>query len=149
MAHYYGGIREARGTGEIAPRTGSTSSVAAKFDSGAQGLFTGAASELNIAVPESETIRRELASRRGSEIEHREKVRQLQVRIESLGQEMAGKSERLALELGRRDGRITELQTAYAHLDQLLLREQAHRDQLLLREQTAREKLAAELPNAR
>ncbi len=160
VALYSALIREARGTGEIAPRQGSISSVSAEFDSVAQGLLTGAASELNLAVPESETIRRELASRRGSEIEHREKVRQLQVRIESLGQEMAGKSERLALELGRRDGRITELQTAYAHLDQLLLREyahrdqlllreQAHRDQLLLREQTAREKLAEELQNAR
>ncbi|HEY1769661.1 MAG TPA: glycosyltransferase [Chthoniobacterales bacterium] len=101
--------------------------------------LAGSANTLNLAVPEAETSRRELARRRGDEIEHREKVAQLQAHIESLRQELAVKSERLALELGRRDGRITELQTAYKHLDELLLREQEGRNKLIAQIETNRQ----------
>ena len=100
--------------------------------------LAGTINSLNFTIVESETTREELARRRGSEIEHTETIKHLQGRIESLTQELTGNAERTALEIGRRDGRITELQAAYAHLDELLLREQAGRDKLL--EQLNRER---------
>ena len=63
--------------------------------------LAGAANTLNFSVPDAETVRRELAWRRGSEIQHQEKLDQLKTQIEHLKQELAGKSERLALEIGR------------------------------------------------
>ncbi|MEP6636586.1 MAG: glycosyltransferase [Acidobacteriota bacterium] len=62
--------------------------------------LAGAASALNFSILEAETVRRELAWRRGSEIEYQEKLEQLRARIEGLVQE-----------IGRRDGRIMELQS--------------------------------------
>ncbi len=135
VALYSALIRESRGTAKTAPQD-PASSGSHDFASVALTPLAGAASELNLAIPEGETIRGELAWRRGNEIAQREKVRQLQVRVETLRQEMAGKSERLALEIGR----ITELQAAYAHLDQLLLREQARREKMAEDLQNARER---------
>ncbi|HEY5036464.1 MAG TPA: glycosyltransferase, partial [Chthoniobacterales bacterium] len=110
--------------------------------------LAGAKNQLNIAVPEAETVRQELAWRRGAEIEHHQKIEQFQAKIESLTQDLAAQNTRAALEIGRRDGRITELQTAYAHLDALLLREQAERDKLLADQSTRsaaeRDKLLAD-----
>ncbi|MBA3962025.1 MAG: glycosyltransferase [Chthoniobacterales bacterium] len=93
------------------PPTGSLS---------APDYLAGAPNKLNQAIPEAETTRRELASRRGTEIRHNEQIA-----------ELTAEKTRAALEIGRRDGRITELQTAYSHLDELLQREQAGRDKLL------------------
>ncbi|MGH7938060.1 MAG: sulfotransferase family protein, partial [Bryobacteraceae bacterium] len=44
--------------------------------------LAGSANYLNLTVPESENVRRELAQRRGSEIQHQENIQQLQARIE-------------------------------------------------------------------
>jgi GT2 family glycosyltransferase/glycosyltransferase involved in cell wall biosynthesis len=107
-----------------------------------QDPLAGTSHSLNFAIVESETVRRELAQRRGAEIENAEKTRQLQARIETLTQELSGNAQRAALEIGRRDGRITELQTAYAHLDQLLRREQEGRDKLLAQLERERELIA-------
>jgi GT2 family glycosyltransferase/glycosyltransferase involved in cell wall biosynthesis len=63
--------------------------------------LAGAATALNFSVPEAETVRRELAWRRGSEIEHKEKLDQFKAHIENLKEELGSKSERLAFELGR------------------------------------------------
>ena len=104
--------------------------------------LAGSANCLNLAVPESENVRRELAQRRGSEIQHQKNIQQLQARIEALTQELSGEKVRAALEIGRRDGRITELQAAYAHLDQVLLREQEVRNHLLAETERLRHEMA-------
>ncbi len=89
--------------------------------------LAGAESKLNASIPNSEDVRRELASRRGDEIQYREEVARLQRTIE----ELAAKSVSAAAEINRRDGRIEELQKAYAHLAVLLQGEQSQRNQLL------------------
>jgi len=90
--------------------------------------LAGATESLNLAVLHGETARRELAWRRGAEIQHERTIEQLKARIETF-----------TLEIGRRDGRITELQAAYGHLDKLLLHERAERDKLLAELTQARE----------
>ena len=60
-------------------------------------------------------------------------------------EELAAKSVRAAAEINRRDGRIEELQKAYAHIDQLLQGEQAQRNQLL----AELERAAGNLGNAK
>ena len=97
--------------------------------------LAGATSKLDYKIPETETVQRDL---RGL----REAVSPLQARIESLTQELAGQQTRAALEIGRRDGRITELQNAYQHLDDLLLREQGSRERLYQELQQLRDRFA-------
>jgi O-antigen biosynthesis protein len=114
--------------------------------------LAGAESKLNASIPNSEDVRRELASRRGDEIQHREEIARFQKTIEELREELAAKAVRATAEIYRRDGRIEELQNAYAHLDQLLQREQGQRNQLFAeladaRQQSARD--AEELQSAR
>jgi GT2 family glycosyltransferase/glycosyltransferase involved in cell wall biosynthesis len=102
--------------------------------------LSGTESKLNTSVPNSEDVRRELAARRGDEAQHREEVTRLQRTIERLREELAAKSVRAAAEINRRDGRIEELQKAYAHIDQMLQGEQVERNRLLAEmERTRRE----------
>jgi len=75
----------------------------------------GSMSRLNTSIPDGETVRRELALRRGAENEHRDEVTRLQARIHALTQELTGRSERAAREIGQREGRITEMQTSLLH----------------------------------
>ena len=93
-------------------------------------LLPGSASRLNTAVPDGEEIRQELATRRGDEIRFREEASQLKDLIESLRKELAAASVKAAGEIALRDGRIEELQKAYAHLDNLHSREQEARNKL-------------------
>ena len=81
--------------------------------------LTGSASQLQTSVPDGETIRQELALRRGNDLQHREEIARYQKTIEQLRQEMALNSIKATGEINRREGRIEELQKAYAHLDQL------------------------------
>ena len=102
--------------------------------------LSGAESKLNASIPDGEDVRRELAARRGDEVQHREAIARFQKTIDGLREELAAKSIRATAEINRRDGRIEELQKAYAHIDQLLQREQAQRSQLLAEsERTRRE----------
>lgn len=75
----------------------------------------GSMSRLNASIPDGETVRRELALRRGAENEHRDEVTRLQAKINALMQELTGRSERAALEIGRRDGRLEEMQATLRH----------------------------------
>jgi GT2 family glycosyltransferase/glycosyltransferase involved in cell wall biosynthesis len=93
--------------------------------------LTGARSKLNLSVAKAEEVRQELAIRRGNEIQQREEIGRHKAVIEDLRRELAAKSVSAAAEINRRDGRIEELQKAYAHIDELLLREQGQRNQLL------------------
>jgi GT2 family glycosyltransferase/glycosyltransferase involved in cell wall biosynthesis len=86
---------------------------------------------LNLSVPEAETVRRELAWRRGAEIEHEEKLDQLKAHIENLKQELAGKSERFALQIGR------------------LMELESQRDELLRRLADSESRHAAEVSQVR
>jgi len=101
----------------------------------------GAASPIDLSVPAAETVRGELAWRRGAEIQHREQIARFENTIDQLRQELSAKSVRAAAEINRRDGRIEELQKAYAHLDQLLQREQTQRNQLLAELERTRQEL--------
>ena len=92
--------------------------------------LSGTENKLNTSIPDGEDVRRELAIRRGDEIRHREEVARLQQTIDRLRGELAAKSVHAAAEINRRDGRIEELQKAYAHIDRLLEGEQAQRNQL-------------------
>ena len=127
----------------LAEAAGSRSARARKTSptgSGRQDALQGVGNQINLGIAEAETVRRELAWRRGAEIEQRETFDALQGTIEQLRQELAAKSVQAAAEISRRDGRIEELQKAYAHLDQLLLGEQVQRNQLLSElERTRRE----------
>ena len=91
----------------------------------------GSESHLRSSITESEGIRQELAARRGAEKQYQEEKARHQETIESLRQELTAKSVKAAADINHRDGRIEELQKAYAHLDQLLLGEQAQRSKLL------------------
>ena len=93
--------------------------------------LSGAESRLDPRIPDGENIRRELATRRGDEIHHREEIGRYQGTIEDLRKELGATSVNAAAEINRRDGRIEELQKAYAHIDQLLLREHDQRNELL------------------
>ena len=77
----------------------------------------GAESQLRTSVPDSEDVRAELARRRGAEIQHREEIARYQKTIDGLRQELVAKSVQAAAEINRRDGRIEELQKAYANLE--------------------------------
>jgi GT2 family glycosyltransferase/glycosyltransferase involved in cell wall biosynthesis len=90
----------------------------------------GAENKLNTSIPDGEDIRRELATRRGAEIQHQEEIGRYRKTIEDLRRELAANSVRATAEISRRDGRIEELQKAYAHLDQLLRHEQNQRNEL-------------------
>ena len=57
-----------------------------------------------------EDVRRELASRWGNEIHHREEVARLQKTIEALREVLTAKSVRAAAETNRRDSCLEELQ---------------------------------------
>ena len=92
--------------------------------------LAGADSHLRTSIPESEGIRQELAARRGAEIRHQEEIARHQKTIEGLRQELVAKSVKAAGDIHRRDGRIEELQNAYAHLDKLLQGEQEQRTKL-------------------
>ena len=92
--------------------------------------LTGSESYLRLNIPDGEAVRQELAQRRGAEIQQREELARHQSTIEKLREELAAKSLRAAAEINRRDGRIEELQKAYAHLDGLLRNEQAQRNHL-------------------
>lgn len=117
------------------------------------GLLAGTESQLRTTVPDGEDIRQELATRRGDEIQYREKINQHERAIESLRQELAAKSIQAAAEVNRRDGRIEELQKACTHLDKLLgderkdlldqLEKLRHRHEIArLEKETARQELA-------
>jgi len=120
--------------------TSNTAAPTAKkpFISSKKDQLAGAKSHLRTTIPDSETIRQELAARRGAEIEYREELARHQKTIEELRQELAVKSVKAAAEINRRDGRIEELQKAYAHLDQLLQSELAQRNQLFAKLEKAR-----------
>jgi len=89
--------------------------------------LAGAAHRLNLGVPGAEAARQELATRRGAEIQQREEIARHQQVIENLRRELAVKSVTASAEINRRDGRIEELQKAYAHLDGVLRGEQEQR----------------------
>jgi GT2 family glycosyltransferase/glycosyltransferase involved in cell wall biosynthesis len=93
--------------------------------------LTGTESRLNAQIANAEDTRRELARRRGAEKQHREEIVRHEQTIEGLRQELAAKSVRAAAEINRRDGRIEELQKAYAHLDRLLQEQLNERNRLL------------------
>ena len=116
LALYRSLIKEASG---VAAAASSSRAVSEKRDP-----LEGSGSRLNVSVPEGETIRRELAWRRGAEVREREIIGKLEKRIDALVQEVSAK----AVEMARRDGRIEELQSAYARLDQVVERERAQRD---------------------
>ena len=83
--------------------------------------LAGATSELNLAVPETETVRRELAWRRGQEIEQQERIKQLHLRVDTLKQEGVARLQELDTlkqELGLRERRISELRAAWARVEQ-------------------------------
>jgi len=92
--------------------------------------LSGTKNTLNVSIPNGEDVRRELAVRRGDEVRHREEVARLQQTIDRLREELAAKSVSAAAEINRRDGRIEELQKAYAHIDQLLKGEQAQLEKI-------------------
>ncbi len=92
--------------------------------------LAGTDSPLRTSIPDSEEIRQELALRRGAETRHQEEIARHQKTIEGLRQELVAKSVKAAADVNRRDGRIEELQNAYAHLDQLLRAEQEQRTKL-------------------
>lgn len=92
--------------------------------------LSGTESRLQTSIPDSEGMRQELAQRRGAEIAHRQEVDRHQKTIEGLRQELALNSIRSAAEINRRDGRVEELQKAYAHLDKLLQDERTQRERL-------------------
>ena len=92
--------------------------------------LSGTESKLNTSIPDGEDVRRELADRRGDEVRHREEVARFQKTIDRLREELTAKSVSAAAEINRRDGRIEELQKAYAHIDQLLKGEQVQRNQV-------------------
>lgn len=122
--------------------TGNTAAPTEKkrFISSKKDQLAGARSHLRTTIPDSETVRQELAARRGAEIQYRENLARHEKTIEGLRQELVVKSVKAAAEINRRDGRIEELQKAYAHLDQLLQSELAQRNQLFAElERTRRE----------
>ena len=100
----------------------------------------GSMSRLNASIPDGETVRRELALRRGAENEHRDEVTRLKARIDVLTQELTGRSERAALEIGRRDGRLEEMQATLRHerAEFFRLREELARSQEQTREASDR-----------
>ena len=77
--------------------------------------LAGSMSRLNPSIPDGETVRRELALRRGAENEHRDEVTRLEAKINTLTQELTGRSERAAREIGQREGQITEMQASLLH----------------------------------
>jgi GT2 family glycosyltransferase/glycosyltransferase involved in cell wall biosynthesis len=111
--------------------------------------LSGAENRLNTSIPNGEDVRRELAARRGDEVQHREEVARSQRTIDRLREELAAKSVRAAAEINRRDGRIEELQKAYAHLDQLLQGAHAERNQLFAELERVRRESLEELNTAR
>jgi GT2 family glycosyltransferase/glycosyltransferase involved in cell wall biosynthesis len=102
--------------------------------------LAGTESKLDASIPNSEDVRRELATRRGDAVRHLEETARFQKTIDGLREELTAKNLRATAEINRRDGRIEELQKAYAHLDRILQGEQAQRNQLLAElEKTRRE----------
>ena len=93
-------------------------------------LLPGAVSRLNAFVPERETIRRELALRRGSEVEHL-------ARIENLERE----NRQLLLHLARQDGRIAEMEVGVLRHE----KERAHLERELQQFSVAHERDRGEL----
>ena len=133
--------------GTAQPRKGTKKSSRRSGVKGDQ--LAGAENKLNASVPNGEDVRRELASRRGDEIQHQEEVARYQKTIEGLREELAAKSVSAAAEINRRDGRIEELQKAYAHLDEMLERELGQRRQLLAELESARQQSARDGEEAR
>jgi GT2 family glycosyltransferase len=101
----------------------------------------GARSRLHLHFAQAEETRKELATLRGTEIQLREEITRHQKVIEELRQELNNKSVKAAADLNLRDGRIEELQKAYAHLDELLVREQEQRNRLSAELQQVRAQL--------
>ena len=93
-------------------------------------LLPGAVTRLNAFVPERETIRRELALRRGSEVEHL-------ARIENLERE----NRQLLLHLARQDGRIAEMEVGVLRHE----KERAHLERELQQFSVAHERDRGEL----
>ena len=119
------------------------------FDESRGRQLSGTENKLNPSIPAGEDVRRELAVRRGDEVRHREEVARLQKTIDRLREELAVKSVSAAAEINRRDGRIEELQKAYAHIDQLLKGEQVQRNQLFAELERVRREFWEELNAAR
>ena len=88
-------------------------------------LLPGAVTRLNAFVPERETVRRELALRRGSEVEHL-------ARIENLERE----NRQLLLHLARQDGRIAEMEVGVLRQE----KERAHLERELQQFSVAHER---------
>jgi hypothetical protein len=93
-------------------------------------LLPGAVTRLNAFVPERETVRRELALRRGSEVEHL-------ARIENLERE----NRQLLLHLARQDGRIAEMEVGVLRHE----KERAHLERELQQFSVAHERDRGEL----
>ena len=93
-------------------------------------LLPGAVTRLNAFVPEGETVRRELALRRGSEVEHL-------ARIENLERE----NRQLLLHLARQDGRIAEMEVGVLRDE----KERAHLEHELQQFSVAHERDRGEL----
>ena len=94
-------------------------------------LLPGAVSRLNAFVPERETVRRELASRRGTEVEHLAQIANLGREIENLQRE----NRQLSLHVARQDGRISEMEVGVvrqekerAHLERELKKFSVHQE---------------------
>ena len=116
---------------------------------GKRDQLAGAEIRLTTSVPDSESVRQELATRRGAEIQHREEIARHQQTIDQLRRELASNSVRAAAEINRRDGRIEELQKAFAHLDQILQGEQTQRNQLYAELERVRHDTREQLEAAR
>lgn len=89
--------------------------------------LAGTVNRLNVGIPDGETVRQELASRRGAEIQYRNQLGKLESQIQALSRELASTSLSAAGKIGTRDGRIAEMEATIARIDQMLQREQAQR----------------------
>jgi GT2 family glycosyltransferase/glycosyltransferase involved in cell wall biosynthesis len=100
----------------------------------------GTANPIDLSIPAAETVRRELAWRRGAEIEHREQIARFENTINQLRQELSAESIRAAAEINRRDGRIEELQREQSQRDQEIhkLRERFFQTNQLLQSTSVR-----------
>ncbi|MEO5717227.1 MAG: glycosyltransferase [Chthoniobacterales bacterium] len=125
------------------------SGLGEKRDASQRHQLSGTDSQLKTFIPDSEEVRQELAARRGAETRHQEEIARHQQTIETLRQELAAKSLKAAGDLSRRDGRIEELQNAYAHLDKLLHGEQEQRTKLFAEFERVRGETSEQLDRVR
>jgi GT2 family glycosyltransferase len=104
--------------------------------------LSGTPSRLNRSVPDSEDVRRELVLRREDEVRNRELFARQSEVIEALQKEIGANNVRAAAEIGRRDGRIEELQNTLLRVQRQSELSRQGSETLLRREQQQREELS-------